>query len=96
MVYLQVGPEVPGQVAGEVVESAVVEPWPAFLQVVDQQLADRCAGHAVTVDQLRAGELTHDLVEETQGHRGVGRHIPQVSQPGVEEGAAGLGTDQLP
>ncbi|WP_167407415.1 hypothetical protein [Streptomyces swartbergensis] len=62
MMYLQVGPEVPGQVAGEVVEGAVVEPWLAFLQVVDQQLADRCSGHAVPVDQLRAGELTRDLV----------------------------------
>ncbi|GGV29551.1 hypothetical protein GCM10010260_82620 [Streptomyces filipinensis] len=71
MVHLQVGPEVPGQIAGEVVEGAVVESWTGFLKVVDQQIADRCGGHAVPVDQLRARELPRHLVEETQGHRGV-------------------------
>lgn len=47
------------------------------------------------VDQLGAGELPGDVVEEAQGHRGIRGHGPQVPQPRVEEGAASLSADQL-
>ncbi len=86
VVVLQARPEVPGQGRGQVVQSAVIQLRPAFLQVIDQEPADRHAGHAVAVDELLAGELPGDPVQEAQGRRRVGRQMAQVAKPRVEEG----------
>ncbi|WP_329073647.1 hypothetical protein [Streptomyces niveus] len=96
VVPFQVGPEVAGQGTGEVVQRAVVQSWPALFEVVDQQLADRRAGHTVPVDELLAAQLTGDAVEVAEGDRGVGGQVSQLPQPRVEERATGLVEASLP
>ena len=57
MVVLQVGPEVPGQLLGEGIQAAVVQGGLPFLQVIDDQVADRAAGELVAVDELGRAAL---------------------------------------
>ncbi len=57
MVVLEVGPEVPAELLGQRVQAAVVQGGLAFLEVVDEQVADRAAGELVAVDQLGRAAL---------------------------------------
>ncbi|WP_413105563.1 hypothetical protein [Streptomyces sp. Inha503] len=96
VVAFQVRPEVPGQGAGQVVQGAVVELRSTFFQVVDQESTDRCAGHAVAVDELLAGELAGDPVQETRGRWCVGRQMAELTEPRIEEGATRVVDLRLP
>jgi hypothetical protein len=64
----QVGPEVPGQLLGESIQAAVVQGGLAFLQVIDDQVADRPAGGLVAVDEL-GGAALPDREQRGQGLR---------------------------
>lgn len=66
VVPFQIRPEVPGQVAGQVVQRAVVQPVPPLLQVVDQQPPDLRTLHPVPVHQLFAGELTGEPAQQSR------------------------------
>src|SRR3954452_7532101 len=88
VVAFDVGPEVPGQVPGQVVQGRVVQAGAAFLQVVDDQGPDRAGGERVAVDELGTAELASDPLQEPQGGRGVGWQVAQLAQPRVVEGAA--------
>ena len=57
MVVFQVGPKVPGQLLGEGIQAAVVQGGLPFLQVIDDQVADRTAGELVAVDELGRAAL---------------------------------------
>ncbi len=58
MVAFKVPPEQSTQAARQVDEGGVIEHRLAFLQVGDEDVADRAAGDGVAVDQLSRAELT--------------------------------------
>ena len=57
MVRLEIGPEQLAEQVGQALQGGEVAGELAFGQVVDQHVADRLAGDAVTVDQLLTGRL---------------------------------------
>ena len=58
VVMFDVGPESAGKVADDAAEGAVVHARSSFLEVSDEQVADRSACQPVPVDQFGGGSLT--------------------------------------
>ena len=101
MVGFQVGPE-HAQPAGQLFQAGVVHRGLAFLQVVDQQVADRPAGQVVPVDHLLGGALARgaQLPQPRRRGRAEDPHLAQqpVAGGGPGSGGAehvGLGVQQL-
>jgi hypothetical protein len=89
MVGLQVGPEQFAEEVGEMLQRGEVHRRLALAQVVDQHVADRLAGDAVTVDQLLACRLPAAGEDSHRRRRVRAERAPGMQQL-VEEGAAGV------
>jgi hypothetical protein len=93
---LDPGPEQPGQGRGDRVQAGVVECGLPFPQVVHEQVADRLALQAVSVDELLDGQLSLGHAERADGGRGAGGEDPEGVQAEVEVDLllAAAGVDQ--
>src|SRR5258705_13816855 len=84
MMSLQVRPEQAAEEIGEAVQAGVVQGWLAFFEVVHEQIADRLADQAVTVDQLFGGALA-ERAQLTQRDRRLGAEDVHGAQDSIEQ-----------
>ena len=81
MVGFQVGPE-HAQLAGQLLQAAVVHRWLAFPQVIDEQVTDGLAGKLVTVDHLLRRALARGAQLRAAARALPGRRSPSRAAAG--------------